>query len=30
VLNPLRHYERDNLRLTHGEIGSVDIEGVLT
>ena len=27
VLNPLRHYERDNLRLTHGEIGSVDIEG---
>lgn len=25
--NPLRHYERDNLRLTHGEIGSVDIEG---
>lgn len=27
VLNPLRQYERDNLRLTHGEVGSVDIEG---
>ncbi|MGH3697248.1 MAG: hypothetical protein ACRDRX_25240 [Pseudonocardiaceae bacterium] len=27
VLNPLRYYERANLRLTHGEIGSVDIEG---
>lgn len=27
VLNPLRHYERDNLRLINGEIGSVGIEG---
>lgn len=27
VLNPLRHYERDNLRLIPGEIGSVHIEG---